>query len=135
MNDTSQAVRAAVQRELEQQLSSKVPQLPQAPFEHVPGMPLPQVFPDATQVGSPVPNCGLTQQPPLSQRLPPQQGWPSPPQAEHRAELVLQMVFGAVHVAPEQHALSAAPHVPHAPFEHLPDRVPPQASPLATHRP
>jgi hypothetical protein len=62
-----QAVWGAVQRLLEQQESSTPPQLPHAPSEQVPEMELPQAFPDAMQVGVPVPLAAETQQPPSVQ--------------------------------------------------------------------
>src|SRR6185437_11961777 len=51
------------------------PQVPQLPSLQVPPM-LGHAEPDATQVRS-------TQQPPLEQPLPGQQGWPGPPHCAH----------------------------------------------------
>lgn len=49
----------------------------QPPFEHIPWVPG-QAEPLATQV-----MLLVSQQPPLAQLLPSQQGWPGPPQAAH----------------------------------------------------
>lgn len=64
----SQVVLAAVQRLFAQHALPELPQLPHAPDEQVPVMPLPHVLPDATQVALP-PVALATQHPPLVQEL------------------------------------------------------------------
>jgi hypothetical protein len=96
-----QVVSGAVQRLLEQQGSPTPPQLPHAPSEQVPPIELPQVLPDAVQVGVPVPVAAEMQQPPSAQKLPSQQAWLAPPQAVQVPlpnPVVVQVVRGAVQV-------------------------------------
>src|SRR6185312_10089241 len=75
------------------------PQVPQLPSLQVPPM-LGHAEPDATQVRS-------TQQPPLEQPLPGQQGWPGPPHCAHNP---LLQALPSAQSPPAQQVCPGAPH-------------------------
>jgi hypothetical protein len=75
-----QTVLVAVQRLFVQQGSFKPPHSPQAPAVQTSVLEVLHALPSALQVAVP-PVPLVTQQPPLRQRLPGQQGWLAPPQA------------------------------------------------------